>query len=232
MSDGDPDSVGAGRRRAVRCNDVSRRPRASGSHRPVLPPMGGESKARRLRDRAERRGGVDCRSSGVTSRRSVASSALGAGGNTYLPGIVSAMARARFEPGGRQRRRELLAQTPTVLTEALQRIVGPEDLADPWPSHRQSAPVWKAAGQRRYVHRAVGALWRVTPAKCSTYGATATCPTAPAPVLVYIPGGAWIFGRRELQGHALMAHLVRRGWVCLSIRVPNQPAASLAAADD
>jgi acetyl esterase/lipase len=148
--------------------------------------------------------------------------ALGAGGNTYLPGIVSAMARARFEPGGRQRRRDLLAQTPTVLTEALQHIVGPEDLADPWPSHRQSAPVWKAAGQRRYVlepsvrygsHSSqVLDVWRL-----------GDVPTAPAPVLVYIPGGAWIFGRRELQGHALMAHLVRRGWVCLSIEYRTSP---------
>ncbi len=59
MSDGDTDSVDATDRRAVRCNDVSRRSRASGSHRPVLPAMGSESKARRLRDRTQCRGGVD-----------------------------------------------------------------------------------------------------------------------------------------------------------------------------
>jgi len=46
--------------------------------------------------------------------------ALGVCSRLYLPGIVSAVARARFGPGGGQRRRELLAQTPAVLTEALQ----------------------------------------------------------------------------------------------------------------
>ena len=35
--------------------------------------------------------------------------ALGVGGKTYVPGIVSAMAKARFGPGGGQR--QLLAQT-------------------------------------------------------------------------------------------------------------------------
>ena len=63
--------------------------------------------------------------------------ALGVGGNTYLPSIVSAMAKARFDLSARQDRRQLLAQTPGVLTEALQGIVGPEELAHPWPSHRQ-----------------------------------------------------------------------------------------------
>ena len=48
-------------------------------------------------------------------------------------------------------------------------------------------------------------------------------PGAPAPVLVYIPGGAWVFGSRTLQGHALMAHLVRRGWVCLSLEYRTSP---------
>jgi hypothetical protein len=63
------------------------------------------------------------------------------------------MARARFGPGSGQRRRQLLAQTPAVLTEALQGIVSVDDLAHPWPSHQQPAPLWKAAGQRRYVYR-------------------------------------------------------------------------------
>ena len=148
--------------------------------------------------------------------------ALGVGGNTYLPGIVSAMTRARFDPGGRQSRHQLLAQTPAVLTEALQGIVGPEDLAHPWPSHRQPAPVWKAAGQRRYVLQSsvrYGAhssqlldIWRREDVPASTRAS-----------LVFVPGGAWVFGRRALQGHALMAHLVRRGWVCLSLQYRTSP---------
>jgi acetyl esterase/lipase len=148
--------------------------------------------------------------------------ALGVGGNTYVPGIVAAMARARFEPGGRQQRAQSLAQTPTVLTEALTDIVGPEDLADPWPSHRQPAPLWKAAGQRRYVHRS-SVRYGDHASQLLDVWRNDDVPATPAPVLVYIPGGAWIFGRRELQGHALMAHLVRRGWVCLSLEYRTSP---------
>src|ERR1700754_4303707 len=69
--------------------------------------------------------------------------ALGVGGKTYLPGIVSAMARARFGPGGGGGR-QLLAQTPALLTEALQNIVGADELADPWPLQRRPAPMWTA----------------------------------------------------------------------------------------
>lgn len=38
-----------------------------------------------------------------------------------------------------------------------------------------------------------------------------------APVLLFVPGGAWVQGRRVLQGHTLLSHLVKRGWVCLTM---------------
>jgi len=38
-----------------------------------------------------------------------------------------------------------------------------------------------------------------------------------APVLLFVPGGAWVQGTRVLQGHTLLAHLVKRGWVCLTM---------------
>lgn len=39
-----------------------------------------------------------------------------------------------------------------------------------------------------------------------------------APVLIWVPGGAWVSGSRmTFQGHALMSRMVKRGWVCLSI---------------
>lgn len=40
---------------------------------------------------------------------------------------------------------------------------------------------------------------------------------ANAPVLLFVPGGAWVQGTRVLQGHTLLAHLVRQGWVCLTM---------------
>ena len=42
-------------------------------------------------------------------------------------------------------------------------------------------------------------------------------PSEPAPVLLFVPGGAWVHGSRLLQGYALMSHLAEMGWVCLSI---------------
>jgi acetyl esterase/lipase len=38
-----------------------------------------------------------------------------------------------------------------------------------------------------------------------------------APVLVQIPGGAWVLGNKQGQAYPLMTHLVERGWVCVSI---------------
>jgi len=38
-----------------------------------------------------------------------------------------------------------------------------------------------------------------------------------APVLLFVPGGAWVQGTRMLQGHTLLAHLVEQGWVCLTM---------------
>jgi acetyl esterase/lipase len=148
--------------------------------------------------------------------------ALGVCGRAYLPGIVSAMARARFDPGGHQLRRQQIALMPTVLTDALQGIVSADDLAHPWPSHPQRAPMWKAAGQRRYVHRS-SVKYGDHPSQVLDVWRSQEHPKAPAPVLVYIPGGAWVFGSRTLQGHALMAHLVRRGWVCLSLEYRTSP---------
>ncbi|ORB09650.1 esterase, partial [Mycolicibacterium moriokaense] len=42
-------------------------------------------------------------------------------------------------------------------------------------------------------------------------------PVEPAPVLVFVPGGAWAIGMRRPQSYAMLSHLAERGWVCLSI---------------
>lgn len=44
-----------------------------------------------------------------------------------------------------------------------------------------------------------------------------------APVLVQIPGGAWMVGSKRGQAHPLMTHLVERGWVCVSINYRLSP---------
>jgi acetyl esterase/lipase len=38
-----------------------------------------------------------------------------------------------------------------------------------------------------------------------------------APVVVQVPGGAWLIGRRRPQAYPLMSHLADRGWICVSV---------------
>ena len=223
MSYGDANSVRATARRAVRCNDVSSRSRAGSSHRPVLPPMGNESKARRLRDRAQRRVGVDSghRATRPADQRHGSSRRLRQA--RIFPASSSAMARARFDPGGSQRRRQQLAQTPTVLTEALQGIVSADDLAHPWPSH----PTARLRCGRRpgSADMCIGrrCATAITPANCSTYGEAGYTPPRPRRYLSTFRAGRGYSDGATLQGHALMAHLVRRGWVCLSLEYRTSP---------
>lgn len=150
--------------------------------------------------------------------------ALGVGGRHYVSSIVTSMTQARLNPGDAGQRDAQRALTPSVLTAALEGIVAPEDLAQPWPSHRDRAPMWKAAGQRRYVHHS-SVRYGDDPSQLLDVWRNDDTDAVrkPAPVLVFIPGGAWIFGRRQLQGHALMAHLARRGWVCLSVQYRTSP---------
>ncbi|WP_099184842.1 alpha/beta hydrolase [Mycobacterium kansasii] len=44
-----------------------------------------------------------------------------------------------------------------------------------------------------------------------------------APVLVQVPGGAGVMGWRRPQAYPLMAHLVSRGWVCVSLNYRVSP---------
>ncbi len=46
---------------------------------------------------------------------------------------------------------------------------------------------------------------------------------AKAPVLVQVPGGAWVTGNKEGQAYPLMSHLAERGWVCVSISYRLSP---------
>lgn len=40
---------------------------------------------------------------------------------------------------------------------------------------------------------------------------------AKAPVLLFVPGGAWLIGMRRPQGYPLMGYLAARGWVCVAM---------------
>jgi acetyl esterase/lipase len=44
-----------------------------------------------------------------------------------------------------------------------------------------------------------------------------------APVLLQVPGGAWMVGSKRGQAYPLMSHLAERGWVCVSINYRLSP---------
>jgi dienelactone hydrolase len=46
---------------------------------------------------------------------------------------------------------------------------------------------------------------------------------ARAPVLLQVPGGAWMLGWRRPQAYPLMSQLVSRGWVCVSMNYRVSP---------
>lgn len=44
-----------------------------------------------------------------------------------------------------------------------------------------------------------------------------------APVLLQVPGGAWMVGSKRGQAHPLMSHLAEAGWICVSINYRLSP---------
>jgi acetyl esterase/lipase len=50
--------------------------------------------------------------------------------------------------------------------------------------------------------------------------------TARAPVLLQVPGGAWITGNKQAQAYPLMSHLAERGWVCVAMSYRLSPRAT------
>jgi acetyl esterase/lipase len=47
-----------------------------------------------------------------------------------------------------------------------------------------------------------------------------------APVLLEVPGGAWMVGSKRGQAHPLMSHLAELGWICVSINYRLSPRAT------
>lgn len=78
-------------------------------------------------------------------------------------------------------------------------------------------PFLRASGQcRRSLHRG-SVRYGDHPAQMLDVWRRPDLPDGPAPVLLFVPGGAWVQGTRVLQGHTLLHHLVRQGWVCLTM---------------
>ena len=142
--------------------------------------------------------------------------AMGIWGYHHMPEFVGASARSWFNPGSAELRRQDRDATNAVTEAALRGIVAAKDLAIEWPAPESTPPLWKFREHRRSVHR-TSVRYGNLPSQLLDVWRPKELPVEPAPVLIFVPGGAWVHGSRLLQGYALMSHLAEMGWVCLSI---------------
>jgi acetyl esterase/lipase len=150
----------------------------------------------------------------------VGMAALSVWGLRYLPDYMTS-AKTRLSPGAADSRRTHLSGLGDVMTAGMSDVIAADALAQPWPLSDAGAPWRHASRQRQAVFRA-SVPYGDEPGQLLDVWRRADL-SGPAPILVFLPGGAWIFGSRVLQGHALMAHLAELGWVCLSVQYRTSP---------
>jgi acetyl esterase/lipase len=142
--------------------------------------------------------------------------AMGVWGARHAPDLMSATARDWLTPGINDVRRRDRESTQEVSVTALRGVVSAADLDAEWPTPERTPPIWDALLQRRYLYRRA-VHYGDSPAQLLDVWRRKDLPTEPAPVLIFVPGGAWVHGTSTLQGSALMSRLAEQGWVCLAI---------------
>lgn len=123
--------------------------------------------------------------------------------------------------------------TPSPVLEAgLSEGLGPDyagELAalptEPTRRGRRNLPLRTTVARRRYVEKTnIVAYGPHRRANLADIWRRRDLPRdGKAPVLVQVPGGAWVMGWRRPQAYPLMAHLVSRGWVCVSLNYRVSP---------
>ncbi|OBI76520.1 alpha/beta hydrolase [Mycobacterium sp. E740] len=145
-----------------------------------------------------------------------AATAAGVWGSRHLPDFLSATAKSLFSPRNTELKRSERNCTNAVTEAALRGVVNAKDLAIDWPAPQSAPPLWNFREHRRSVYRS-SVRYGPRPSQLLDVWRLEELPAEPAPVLIFLPGGAWVHGSRMLQGYALMSHLAQKGWVCLSI---------------
>ena len=148
--------------------------------------------------------------------------AMSVWGSRLAPEFLSASAKSWRTPGAGEARKAARAQTEAVIDAALRGIVANNDLDIEWPAPDRTPPFWRARHHRRHLHRTSVRYGR-EPSQLLDVWRRKDLPTRPAPVLIFVPGGAWVHGGRQLQGYALMSQLAEMGWVCLSAEYRVSP---------
>ncbi|MGF2945857.1 alpha/beta hydrolase [Mycobacterium sp. Lab-001] len=113
-----------------------------------------------------------------------------------------------------------------VLEAGLREQLGPDyadEIADlsarPTPAGRRNVPLRMSVARRRYVGKTnVVSYGPHGRANLADIWRRRDLPRdGKAPVLVQVPGGAWVIGMRRPQAYPLMSRLAAHGWVCVSI---------------
>ena len=106
---------------------------------------------------------------------------------------------------------------------ALAGLAPPDAPVAPWPAPDGVAPLRHARRLRsRYLFRSA-VRYGDAPQQLLDVWRRPDLPGGDAPVLVFVPGGGWLHGGRQLQGYSLMSHLAERGWVCVSVQYRVAP---------
>ena len=142
--------------------------------------------------------------------------AMGIWGARQAPELMSVAARDWFTPGANEVRRRDRASTRDASIAALRGIVSADDLNAEWPQPEGTPPVWGAVRHRRHLYRR-SVHYGDSPAQLLDVWRRKDLPAEPAPVLIFVPGGAWVHGSRAVQGYGLVSHLAELGWVCVTI---------------
>jgi acetyl esterase/lipase len=146
-------------------------------------------------------------------------------GVRHMPDFLGAAVKNIFTPGIAEERKRNRDKTNEVVQTALSGVVAQEALDIEWPAPDSTPPVWKALEHRRNVYR-TSVRYGDSPAQVLDVWRPRELPAQPAPVMIFVPGGAWVHGGRILQGYALMSKMAELGWVCLSVEyrvAPNHP---------
>lgn len=148
--------------------------------------------------------------------------AMSVWGMRHLPQLLSATAKSWLTPGNGAVRKQERDQTRAVTDAALRGVVSAADLALEWPEPDQAPPVVKALQHRRHLYRS-SVQYGSDPAQVLDVWRRKDLPVGTAPVLIFVPGGAWVHGGTTLQGYALLSQLAEQGWVCLSVNYRVAP---------
>ncbi|OAN35447.1 alpha/beta hydrolase [Mycolicibacterium iranicum] len=150
--------------------------------------------------------------------------AAGVWGARHAPDFVGALAKSLVTPNDAEKKQQERDCTSAVTEAALRGVVSPKDLEIEWPAAERTPPIWKMREHLRNVHK-TSVRYGPRPTQLLDVWRRDDTP-ADAPVMIFVPGGAWVHGGRMLQGYALMSHLAEMGWVCLSVEyrvAPHNP---------